>query len=56
MLVLEVSEVHSEIIKLVRKAGKSQRNKQFAWIFAYLNQFNFFSVINSLAVQFKKRG
>lgn len=30
MLVLEVSEVHSETRKLVRKAGKSQRNKQFA--------------------------
>lgn len=35
MLILEVSEVHSEIRKLVRKAGKAQRNKQFAWIFTY---------------------
>lgn len=50
------SEVHSEIRKWVRKAGKTQRNKQFAWIFTYLNQFHFVSFINSPTVQFKLRG
>lgn len=56
MLTFEVSVIHSEIRKLVSKAGKTQRNKQFAWIYTYLKQFHFVSVLNSLTAQFKKRG
>lgn len=56
MLTLEVSEVQNEIRKIVRKAGITQRNKQFTWIFTYLNQFNFVSVLIYLTVEFKKRG